>query len=615
MGKTNNEKKYVLFGAGEYGKIAIGQLSEEKIAFFLDNNPQKAGTKIEGIPVYTLEEKRRELMNYTLVITVSKEKESDIGKQLDSEGFHHYVSLREEYSRIIKQRVENSRQNLDIYRRSIQWIKNNTLDGKAICYVAGGEEGYPEVTGYFIPSLIQWGYRDLAVSYARWLCDIQMQDGSWGNAAGTRSFIFDTGQILKGLLEISTFLPEVKENILRGCEWLISKIDTNGRLPLLDEDGWGRGVANPELVHLYCLSPLRKAGELYGMPEYMEKADEVLNYYKRKHRNDMLKFERLSHFQAYVLEGLLDLGETELAREGMEVMAGYLDRLGYVPAYNNVNWVCSTGLFQLAVIWFKLGDIKRGNQAFTYACRLQNESGGWYGSYPTEQSAAEENTYFPYEEISWAEKFFLDALCAKSIAEFEKLYEGNHALESFHKIEKTNELYQVVCQSVKQICERKDSENINVLDVGCGWGRYIKRLSEDFPGVCFYAVELISYPLEQIKDEKVHKAVGSLTNIPYQDEEMDIVYACEALEHSIEVENAIREMARVTKAGGTMIVIDKNLDALGNMKMMEWEQYFDENRLKLCMEAFCREVTVIHGLHPDGEESASYFSAWIGKRK
>ena len=31
--------------------------------------------------------------------------------------------------------------------------------------------------------------------------------------------------------------------------------------------------------------------------------------------------------------------------------------------------------------WYKLGDIERGNKALTYAAKLQNETGGWFGSY------------------------------------------------------------------------------------------------------------------------------------------------------------------------------------------------------------------------------------------
>lgn len=41
-----------------------------------------------------------------------------------------------------------------------------------------------------------------------------------------------------------------------------------------------------------------------------------------------------------------------------------------------MNWVCSTGLFQLALVWFRLGELERGNKAFSHACKLQNASGG-----------------------------------------------------------------------------------------------------------------------------------------------------------------------------------------------------------------------------------------------
>lgn len=43
---------------------------------------------------------------------------------------------------------------------------------------------------------------------------------------------------------------------------------------------------------------------------------------------------------------------------------------------------------------------------FNYACKLQNKSGGWYGSYLSEENENEINTYFPNSEISWAVKYF-----------------------------------------------------------------------------------------------------------------------------------------------------------------------------------------------------------------
>ena len=54
---------------------------------------------------------------------------------------------------------------------------------------------------------------------------------------------------------------------------------------------------------------------------------------------------------------------------------------GSVPAFPDVDWVCSTGLFQYAIVWYKLGDRHRGDAAFEYASQLQNPSGGWFGSW------------------------------------------------------------------------------------------------------------------------------------------------------------------------------------------------------------------------------------------
>ena len=88
--------------------------------------------------------------------------------------------------------------------------------------------------------------------------------------------------------------------------------------------------------------------------------------------------------------------------------------------------MCSTGLFQLAIVWYKLGNIEKGNRALEYATKLQNKSGGWYGSYGDYEKMDGRNkeyfpTYFPISEISWAVKYFLDAIYYKNVAEFNNI--------------------------------------------------------------------------------------------------------------------------------------------------------------------------------------------------
>ena len=90
----------------------------------------------------------------------------------------------------------------------------------------------------------------------------------------------------------------------------------------------------------------------------------------------------------------------------------------YIPAFKDVDWVCSTGMLQLAITWYKLGDIERGNKALTYVAKLQNETGGWFGSYtvvdnPKPTDKKEYPDYIPDGEISWAVKYYLDAVYLK----------------------------------------------------------------------------------------------------------------------------------------------------------------------------------------------------------
>ncbi len=115
------------------------------------------------------------------------------------------------------------------------------------------------------------------------------------------------------------------------------------------------------------------------------------------------------------MEALIDLGERELAQKAMEKVAKIQKKDGAVPAYYNVDWICSTGLFQFALVWYKLGQNERANQAFDFAASLQNPSGGWYGGYPCQDWIAKcrnknEPDYFPHAEPSWVVKYFLGSL-------------------------------------------------------------------------------------------------------------------------------------------------------------------------------------------------------------
>lgn len=121
--------------------------------------------------------------------------------------------------------------------------------------------------------------------------------------------------------------------------------------------------------------------------------------------------------------------------------------------------------------------------------------------------------------------------------------------------------------------------------------------------------------METFGAEIAEKRQGSLTNIPFDSNVFDVVYTCEALEHAIDIGSALREMERVCRSGGKIIVIDKNIKALGRFEIDPWEQWFDEDALKKTLEEGCIEVMVYNEIPYEGKDADGLFCAWVGKVK
>lgn len=304
----------------------------------------------------------------------------------------------------------------EVYNNAIKWIHNNTINGNGITLSRHKHIIYPEVTGYYIPTLLDCGEKDLAASYAKYLCSIQKEDGSWYDSGENAPYVFDSAQILKGLIAIREILPEVDSHIIAGVDWILTNMQPDGRLTTPSKGAWGNDETFcSEIIHTYCLSPIKDAGEIFDRQDYIDSANKILQYYIKNYKDKILNFDLLSHFHAYVMEALYDMGEVELCREAMNRFAKHCNSKGAILGRRIYPWVCSTGCFQAALVWYKLGEKEKGDIQFNYACKLQNESGGWNGSYPSNKILNhfypdnKRPGYFGKDEISWAVKYFLDA--------------------------------------------------------------------------------------------------------------------------------------------------------------------------------------------------------------
>ena len=444
------------------------------------------------------------------------------------------------------------------------------------------------------------------------MCSIQKEDGAWFDSTDTAPYIFDTAQIIKGLLAIRCVLPEVDNYIKKACDWILSFMQEDGRLPSPSTGAWGNDENFcSEIVHLYCLSPLKEAGVVFDNPKYIEASKKILKYYIKNQISKISQFSLLSHFYAYVIEGLIDMGEENLAKEGLLNLEKYQDEDGFIPGLKNVTWTCSTGLFQIALCWYKLGKLEEGNKIFNAACKLQNETGGWYGSYTVKkQNLCNEDiaTYFPNAEISWANKYFLDALYYKENLEFEKMSDI-----FLDKIDKKDGRYELIHCIIKNMI--KESKNkVKICDLGCGKGRYIKNIIEDFnlDTIEITGVDISSKVMKSLS-ENVNKVQGRLTNLPLNKEEFDMIICCEALEHAINIDGAMQEMYRIAKPNSIIVIVDKPIEKLGSLSLYEWEQWIDSSFMQKFACAYDMNLQVVENLEYE-EKRDGLFKAWIFKK-
>jgi SAM-dependent methyltransferase len=116
---------------------------------------------------------------------------------------------------------------------------------------------------------------------------------------------------------------------------------------------------------------------------------------------------------------------------------------------------------------------------------------------------------------------------------------------------------------------RRRPETRTILDAGCGFGAHMlislllgaKRVS----GVETYAgmVKSVQAYVPLLPEElscRFDIVQASVTDVPFEDGEFDVVLSNEAISHYLQVDGFIAEAARVLKPGGVVLVSDGNND-------------------------------------------------------
>ncbi len=148
-----------------------------------------------------------------------------------------------------------------------------------------------------------------------------------------------------------------------------------------------------------------------------------------------------------------------------------------------------------------------------------------------------------------------------------------------------------------------DVSNKLVIDFGCGKGRFMKILKKQMKSGLQGVDFCDKFMTTNSADICITR--GSFFDLSFPDNLVDVVYCVEALEHSVVPENAIREMIRILKHGGTIIVIDKNKKFNGDKQ--DWELWFE---LQSNVDIFTKYCSAVRGEILDEQ-----FILWKGIKK
>jgi hypothetical protein len=168
----------------------------------------------------------------------------------------------------------------------LEYIKDLELETGGI-RAWRGAPAYPEVSGYLIPTLLDYGEQNLATRLADWLVSIQNNDGSFCDMYGLKQS-FDTAAVMEGLECIGYYEPALKAR-----EWLAG---------LVREDGAVRIHSQTMDTHLYTMRVSWLIGNQAGASYWMETEWP----YTRE------------HYVAYALEGLWKMGEEEFVIQKLQ---------------------------------------------------------------------------------------------------------------------------------------------------------------------------------------------------------------------------------------------------------------------------------------------------------
>jgi ubiquinone/menaquinone biosynthesis C-methylase UbiE/uncharacterized protein YbaR (Trm112 family) len=317
----------------------------------------------------------------------------------------------------------------------------------------GWQPSYPETSGYILPTLLEcaefFNDKDL-FNRSRLLANFLLRVSDNGFVKGGHIYkkdnlsIFDTGQVMKGLLSYYTFSKNIifLERAKECGDFIL-----NNELKL-NNVGLGRfsnelistsiQFSNNDTFNIYIIQSLIYLSKILNNQDYARLAKRIIEYsllsqnsngyfYKNDFKSNT---DSLTHNIGYVLEALIDAGVLLNDKKYINCVQISLDSIieklhnnGFLSSRFDENWnfvdaesSCLVGNSQIALTMIKLYKLNGINKYLGSSIKILNfikkrsnnsinpisNLGSVYGSWPIN------GNYQSYQELNWAVKFMAD---------------------------------------------------------------------------------------------------------------------------------------------------------------------------------------------------------------
>lgn len=115
-----------------------------------------------------------------------------------------------------------------------------------------------------------------------------------------------------------------------------------------------------------------------------------------------------------------------------------------------------------------------------------------------------------------------------------------------------------------------------LLDVGCNDGNWTIALGKKMQTDQLYGIEIVDREAKKAQGLGIQVKTGDIVNgLPYDNDEFDLVHANQIIEHVSDVDLFAREIYRVLKPGGLLILSTENASSWHNIfaLVLGWQMF------------------------------------------